>query len=136
MHRTCSYLLTFINRIQFSTIYQNGWVFRCFLNVLRVGKIIPPAGNSECEWSGNHMKLLWNHNTCVCGIFLLTEGEYKTSSPYKWLSKAKVLQNASYFVRKCEQKLEQNRQYFWSQQHKISKKWVLGFIQWIWCRTV
>ncbi len=55
--------------------------------------------------------------------------------PYKWSLKAKLLQNASYLVRKCDM-LKENRHYLWSQKHKISKKQLLDFIQQIWFRVV
>ncbi len=70
-------------------------------------------------------------NPVFVAVFLLIKGEYKTSVPYKWFSKAKTLQNASYLVIKCDV-LEQNS-YFWDQHPKISEKRVLDFIQQIQC---
>ncbi len=35
-------------------------------------------------------------------VFLVFKGEYKTSPPHKCSSKAKMLQNASCFMRKCD----------------------------------
>ncbi len=43
----------------------------------------------------------------VCAVFLLIKGEYKTSSPYKWSSKAKMAPNAYFCEKACHVQAKQ-----------------------------
>ncbi len=67
--------------------------------------------------------MCWELNSCSgsdedMNVFVVFKREHKNNSPYKHLSKAKMLQNASYLVRKCDS-LQQSRHCFWHQQQKI-----------------